>query len=81
MLVLCFLRPELVFLRLRSDKQTNKQTNKQTDTQTDYCNPSAHARRGLIIIIILVRCKASWGEPEQFYKQLYVAMCVEIVKQ
>ena len=26
--------------------------------------------------IILVRCKASWGEPEQFYKQLYVAMCV-----
>ena len=29
----------------------------------------------------IVRCKASWGEPEQFYKQLYVAMCVEIVKQ
>ena len=45
MLVLCFLRPELVFLRLRSDKQTNK----QTDTQTDYHNPSAHARRGLKI--------------------------------
>ena len=40
MLVLCFLRPELVFLRLRSDKQTNKQT------QNDYHNPSAHARRG-----------------------------------
>ena len=38
MLVFCFLRPELVFLRLRSDKQTNK--------QTDYHNPSAHARRG-----------------------------------
>ena len=41
MLVLCFLRPELVFLRLRWDKQTN-------NTQTDYRNPSAHARRGLI---------------------------------
>ena len=44
MLVLYFLRPELMFLRLRSDKQTNK----QTDTQTDYRNPSAHARQGLI---------------------------------
>ena len=29
---------------------------------------------GPIYIYILVRCKASWGEPEQFYKQLYVAI-------
>ena len=45
MLVLCFFATRVGVLEIKIG-QTNK--------QTDYRNPSAHARRGLIIIILIL---------------------------
>ena len=46
MLVLCFFATRVGVLEIKIG-----QTNKQTNRPTDYHNPSAHARRGLIILL------------------------------
>ena len=33
-----------------TDRESDRQTDRQTDRQSRYCNPPAHACRGLIII-------------------------------
>jgi len=33
-----------------NDATGREVTDRHTDTQTDYCNPPAHARRGLIML-------------------------------
>ena len=35
--------------RFADIRVSDRQTDRQTDTQDKYCNPPAHARRGLII--------------------------------
>ena len=49
-LILLFVR--LIARGARIGKtHTHTQTDRQTDRQTKYCNPLAHARRGLIILL------------------------------
>ena len=40
---------------------THTQTDRQTDRQTKYCNPLAHARRGLIITARIASCHILFG--------------------
>ena len=40
-----------------SAKRNQETGNKQTDKQTKYCNPRAHARRALIMIVDLHLCE------------------------
>ena len=47
-LILLFVRLIARGSRIRKHTHTHRQTDRQTDRQDKYCNPLAHARRGLI---------------------------------